>query len=228
MRNIIYFLLIPFLFSCSDSYNKETSDIKTKTIIRGNVSDFTRGFPVENFKIVFNRYWDGWSVVQYAQHSEFIDSVRTDLNGNYEIIFDYIKDEKYGFKKQYYGSPYYTDFINGSKIIAGEENTQDIDAWYPTILKLNVKVRNNDYPHLRISNSLADNNYSSIGPVASFYKRDVDSIVYLKSKPNSNIKLKFYYSTGNSNSDFHSKDTMLRTSLLDTINLSYIIDCNTF
>jgi hypothetical protein len=225
---IIYGTIFLTMLSCNENYERPLSQIKTKTIIRGNVSDIERKIPIDNFKIVFKRYWDGWSVVQYALKSELIDSVRTDSKGNYEIIFDYIQNEEYGFEKQYYGSPYYTDFIESSKIIPGEKNIQNIDAWYPTILKLDVKVRNNNHPHLRISNSIAGNKYSSIGPTADFYKKDVDSIVYLKTKPNTLINLKFYYSTGNSNQDFHFKDTLINTSLMDTINLSLKIDCNTF
>lgn len=223
---IIIFILISY--NCTNSYDKETSNIKTRTIIKGNVSDIERGLNIENFKIVLNRYWDGWSVVQYALHSEFIDSVRTDSNGNYEIIFDYIRGERYGYEAQYYGDPYYTEFIGNESIKEGEKNIQNINAWYPTILKLNVKARNNDYPHLRISNSVAGSNYRSIGATADFYKRDVDSIVYLKSKPNSDIKLLFYYSTGYPNGNFHSKEVFIRTTLLDTINLSYEIDCHSF
>tara|TARA_R110001592_G_scaffold360451_1_gene668838 strand:- start:485 stop:1165 length:681 start_codon:yes stop_codon:yes gene_type:complete len=226
MKKIIYLVLATILLNCSDGYDNGLSEIRTKTMIKGNVSDVTRGIPIKNFKLVFYRRWD--PVGQYAVDSEMVDSVRTDINGNYKISFDFIDGNTYGFNKQYYGSPYYTDFINGSKIIAGKENIQDIDAWYPTILKIDVKVKNNNYPPVGISNAVLNEKGGLIGPSVSFYKKQVDSIVYLKSKPDSNIKLYSGYSTGYSNEDFHGKDSIIRTSLLDTIYLKYTIDCNNF
>lgn len=228
MKNLLYFLVpLILIFSCSDSYYNETSDIKTSTIIKGNVSDLERGFPIENFKIVFNRYWDGWSVVQYARKKEFIDSVRTDSNGNYKIVFDFIKGEEYGFEAQYYGMPYYTEFINPKRIKEGKENIQNINAWYPTILKLNLKVTNNENPALRISNEIIGNsNFISGGD--GIYKREVDITIYLRTKPNSKIKLNMTYSTGTRNEDFHFRNEFLTTDLRDTIELSYDIDCKKF
>lgn len=203
------------------------SDIRTETTVKGNVSDITRGIPIKNFKVALYRFWD--PVSQYAVDSELVDTVRTDKNGDYKIKFDFIDGNRYGFRKQYYGIPYYTEFLYGSRIVPGRENTQNIDAWYPTILKLNIKLKNNEHPPLRIiSSRLIKGKYESVGATADFFEKNIDSIVYLRSKPKFEIKIIFTYATGYSNADFHKKEIFSKTSLLDTINFSLDIDSSTF
>jgi len=227
MKNLIILLFVFIIFSCNNDFNSSEQVEIIETTIKGNVSDVERNFPIENFKIVLLRVWDDWSIVQYAPGSEVIDSVRTDANGDYAITFDFIKGEKYGFRKQYYGSPYYTESIGNTTIVEGTINVRNINAWYPTILKLNLNVTNNDYPAMRISSHVLENSHLGFATV-DIFEQDVDTIAYIRSKPNSNIELDFHYSTGNSNADFHHYIEEFTTSLQDTINLSYTVDCSSF
>ena len=219
---IISIFSIFILFSCSD-FNSSTETIETT--VKGNVSDIERNIPIEDFKIVLLRVWDDWSVVQYVLGTEVIDTVRTDVNGNYSITFDYIKGERYCFEKQY--GRYYTESVGNTDIIEGEINTRNIDAWYPTILKLNLNVINNDYPAMRISSHVIENNGLSFATV-DIFEQEIDTIAYIRSRPNSNVKLNFHYSTGNSNADYHHYIEEFTTTLQDTINLSYTVDCSSF
>jgi len=224
MKNLILLVFVFTLFSC----NKSSEQIETvETIVKGNVSDIERNIQIENFKIVLVRVWDDWSGVQYFLNREVIDSVRTDINGNYSITFDYIIGERYLFQKQYYGSPYYTESIGNTDIVEGNINIRDINSWYPTILKLDLNVINNDYPAMRISSEVLSNSSLSFATV-DIFEQNVDTTAYIKSKPNSNVELNFHYSTGNSNGDYHHYIEGFTTSLQDTINLSYTIDCSTF
>ena len=217
--------MIFIIFSCSD--NLDPSIEKIETIVNGNVSDIERDIPIGNFKIVLLRVWDDWSVVQYALGSEFIDSVRTDIDGNYSITFDFIKGERYVFEKQYYGSPYYTERFGNTSIVEGNVNTININAWYPTILKLNLTVTNNDYPAMRISSHINDNNNLHFATV-DIFEQEADTIAYMNSKPNSKASLNFHYSTGYSNADYHHYIEEIETTLQDTIHLSYTVNCLNF
>ncbi|MCH7524611.1 MAG: hypothetical protein IIC74_06280 [Bacteroidetes bacterium] len=227
MRNIILVLVFTVLnVSCVKNDIIEPEET-IETIVRGNVLDVERNKPIKNFKIVLLRIWDDWSVVQYFLNSEVIDSVRTDINGNYTITFDYIKGERYAFEKQYYGYPYYTESIGNTSINEGVINIRNINAWYPTILKLNITVTNNDYPPMRISSEIVGNNNLHFATI-DIFEQEIDTIAYINTKPNSNIELNFHYSTGYSNSDYHYHIESLTTTLQDTISLSYNIDCNSF
>ncbi|WP_117883216.1 hypothetical protein [Aureibaculum luteum] len=224
MKNVLILLLF-IVFSCSNDFN--ASSEKTETTVKGNVSDIERNFPIKNFKIVLLRVWDDWSVVQYAPGSEVIDSVRTDSFGNYSITFNFIKGERYAFEKQYYGNPYYTESIGNTDIIEGNINIRNINAWYPTVLKLNLNIHNNNYPAMRISSHILENN-NSYFPTVDIFDSEIDTIAYIRSKPNSNVQLNFHYSTGYSNEDYHYLLKEFTTGLQDTISLSYKIDCSTF
>ena len=227
MKNLIVLIFVFIVFSCNNDFNSSEQVEIIETTVKGSVSDVERNIPIENFKIVLLRVWDDWSVVQYAPSSEVIDSVRTDANGNYSITFDFIKGERYSFQKQYYGSPYYTESTGNTNIVEGNINIRNINAWYPTILKLNLNVTNNDYPAMRISSHVLENSSLHFATV-DIFEQDLDTVAYIKSKPNSNVELNFHYSTGNSNGDYHSYIEEFVTSLQDTINLTYTIDCSTF
>ncbi|MCF6308771.1 MAG: hypothetical protein L3J09_12585 [Flavobacteriaceae bacterium] len=227
MKNLFVLLLVLVLFACNISSEQNEINETVETTVKGNVSDVERNIQIENFKIVLVRVWDDWSGVQYFLNSEIIDSVRTDVNGDYSLTFDYIKGERYLFQKQYYGSPYYTESIGNTDITEGIINVRDMNAWYPTILKLNLNVTNNDYPAMRISSKVLSNS-SLFFATIDVFEQNVDTIAFIKSKPNSDAELNFHYSTGNSNGDYHYYIERFTTSLQDTISLSYNIDCSTF
>ena len=219
--------LFCFLSSCSVSEELKT----TPTVIKGNVSDVERGLNIENFKIVFIRSWSGstnWDL--YGIDHEVIDSTLTDKNGNYSIVFDFIPGQRYGFLfiSEYYGKPYFVDFEeNNGPILEGEENIQNIDDWLPTSLKLNLRVRNNNNPNLGISGDTWPHGGYFFGG-ASIKEREIDTTVYLLAKPNAEMHLVFYYSTGNRNADAYKKNDFLTTTLQDTLELAYDLDCSTF
>ncbi|MFD1614658.1 hypothetical protein [Gelatiniphilus marinus] len=223
----LLFASIFIFFSCY--VDDELESVKTtETIIKGHVSDIERNIDIEGFRIVLARiYYCRTSFFINGPCSEIIDTVYTDVNGLYSIKFDFIHGEQYGFIKQYYGFPYYYEFINPIEIEMGIENIRDIDAWYPTILKIELNVTNNNNPHLRLSNRIVDNKNFRF-PTVGVFKKDIDTTVYQKTRPNSAIELMFYYSTGYSNADTYRRFENITTTLQDTINLSFKIDCSTF
>ena len=198
----------------------------TETTVKGQVSDIERNIDIENFKIELARVWDDTSVVQYALGTEIIDSVRTDANGNYSMTFDYIHGERYTFMHQY-GIPYYYEPTRPIQITKGVVNVVNMDAWYPTILKLNLNVTNNEFPHLRVRNKIIGKENFHF-PTAAIFETQIDTTVYLKTRPNSNVELMFYYSTDGSNGGTHRYFETITTTLQDTITLSYDIDCSSF
>lgn len=228
MKNIILILALTFLtISCIE--NESDNQIETtKTTVKGNVSDIERDIDIENFRIVLARfYYCGTTDFFNSDCSEIIDTVFTDTDGFYSLKFDFILGERYGFIKQYYGNPYYTESIGNTNIEEGKINIRNINAWYPIILKLELRVTNNDNPFLRISNKVIDNSSLHFA-TADIFERDIDTVVYIRTKPNSDIELNFHYSTGNSNNDYHQFLENLTTTLQDTISFSYNIDCATF
>lgn len=211
------------LFSCTTS--EEITAIPT--VVKGHVYDVERGIDIENFKLVLV-----WSSINSGGdlagiHIEVIDSAQTDIRGKYSISFDYIPGKRYGFLKQNYGDPYHTEFLADYSIIEGKTNVVDVNAWLPVTLKLNLQVTNNDNPDLGINNEVSSGPfYNFIG--ARIHEQAVDTTVYLTTKPNADIELLFYYSTGTSNSDTHKRYEFLRTNVEDSLELSYEIDCSLF
>ncbi len=224
------FLVIITLFFISCGKNDDTDEFeRVRTIVKGNVSDVQRNKNISNFEVKLVRSSIFVTLGGSGIESEEVSTVLTDEFGNYEIEFDYIKDGKnYGFEQVYYGTPYHTSFIHEySPIIPGETNIRDMDAWRPVKIKLNLEVQNNNNPPLLIDNEVVETGYSHFLQ-ASIHAIDTTAIVYLDSKPNAAVKLNFHYTTGNSNSDYHSKTEMIQTTLQDTISFSYLIDCSTF
>ncbi len=211
------------LFSCTTS----EEIITIPTIVKGHVYDVERGIDIENFKLVLV-----WSSINSGGdlagvQIEEIDSARTDIGGRYSISFNYIPGKRYGFLKQYYGDPYHTEFQADYSILEGKTNVVDVNAWQPMTLKLNLQVTNNDNPELGIANEVSSGPfYNFIG--ARIHEQAVDTTVYLTTKPNADIELQFYYSTGTSNADVHKRFEYLRTTVADTLELSYEIDCSLF
>lgn len=229
INTLLFFTVLVLLSNCYTEGEIQEKGIPTK--VKGNVSDVERGKPVADFKIVLIRWWCGstnWDL--YGCDHEVIDSARTDKNGNYAIQFDFMPDQNYGFLhgSMYYQSPYFVDFIeNSDPIVAGEEYVQNIDAWLPVILKLNLHIINNDHPNLGVNVYLPFPNTSNLGG-ASIAEQAIDTTVYFKAKPNSEMEIVFHYTTGYSNSEAFKKYEFITTTLQDTLELSYDIDCSSF
>jgi hypothetical protein len=227
MKKTSLIILSIVLYSCLNSSETIEKPNTIETRIIGKVSDFERDIPIENFKIVLLRFWDDWSGVHYYLGREYIDSVRTNANGEYSLTFDFVEGEEYGFEKQYYGIPYYTKRKCNSSIVGGNINTCNIDAWKPSVLELSLKVKNNNNPPMRINNHNLEDEYLNF-PRVSIFKQQIDTIIYLKNKPNSKSIIEFYYNIGYNNGTHFKYSDQIETALLDTLKLSYEIDCSTF
>ncbi len=224
------FLVMISLLLIACEMDKDTVEFeRVRTIVSGNVSDVQRNKNIPNFEVRLIRSSIFVTLGGSGIQSEEVATVLTDALGNYEIEFDYIKDGKdYGFEKVYYGFPYHTNFIHDyGPIVPGETNMRNMDAWRPVKIKLSLEVRNNNNPPLLIDNEVVETGYSNFRQ-ASIRAVDTTAIVYLDSKPNAAVKLNFHYTTGYSNSDYHSKTELIQTTLQDTISFSYLVDCSMF
>ncbi len=226
---LILVIIIPLFFACGNADDGTIEYESVRTIVKGNVSDVQRNLNIANFEIKLVRSSISVTLGGSGINTEEVATVFTDEFGNYEIEFDYIKDGKdYGFEKVYYGVPYHTNIIQDyTPIVPGETNIRDMDAWRPVKIKLDLQVQNNNNPPLLVDNKIIETGYSSF-PQASIQATNTNTIVYLDSKPNAAVELNFHYTTGNSNSDYHSKTEIIQTTLQDTISFSYLVDCSTF
>jgi hypothetical protein len=189
------------------------------------VRDVERNVDVRDFKIVVERTWEGWSVVQHAYFSEFVDSVRTDADGRYSVTFMGIPGENYAVGVDDW-TPYQIEYLPHIPFVVGGENVLDMNAWLPVVIKLNLDVRNNNHPNLKIfSEVIATHRYMGS---ASVFDQNINTVVYVGAKPNSEMELEFGYWTGNSNADFHSRREVVHTTLQDTISFNYVVDCSGF
>lgn len=225
----LFLLSLAFVFiSCGNDPVSDEFD-QVKTVVKGNVSDIQRNIDISNFEIKLVRSWSCGSLGGSGLCMEEVASVFTDELGNYEIEFNFIMDGKdYLFEKVYYGDPYHTEYVKDySPIIPGEENIRNIDAWRPVKIKLNLQIRNNNNPPLLTDNKIVESDYFDF-PQVSIHEKNTDTIIYLDSKPNSSVELNFHYTTGNTNSDYHSKKELVQTNLQDTIAYSFQINCSDF
>ncbi len=234
MKNTIKLILSLFILiivSCSP----EDEGIKDKGIpteIRGNVSDNIRGINIVGYKIKLVKNWRSCSNWMCGWVSEEIETVYTDSYGNYTIKFNYKlnEGESYAFEEQYYGTPYYPEYLpsSSSGVIAGQTNIKNINAWKPIQLKLNLNILNNNFAPLHVRNEIGDSNESFLN-TENIYEPNINKSYYLGSRPNSDIKIIFWYYTGsNPVPTLHQKTVLYHTTLEDVNELNYTIDCSTF
>lgn len=224
LKIITGFVVLLTLASCS----KE--DVGVQTILKGHVSDHIRGIDVSGYKIVLIKSWSSCENFMCGLRSEEVSTVYTDQKGEYSITFNYkLKEgETYTIAEQYYGSPYYPEYFKRIEIIAGRTNIVDINAWRPIDLRLNVEVLNNINGPLMIRNEI-DDGKSSFLNTENIYEENITKTYTLRSKPNTDIKIIFWYYTDNiTHTDLHQKTFLYRTTLDDVNTLSYTIDCSTF
>jgi len=111
-------------------------------------------------------------------------------------------------------------------LVAGAINIVNMTAWKPVELKLNVQVLNNNKPPLMIRNELASS-HRTILNVENIYQQNINGTYILRTRPNSDINIIFYY-----NADFsspsHQKIIPYHSTLDSTVTLNYVIDCSTF
>lgn len=222
-------LLLSFLglISCK----KEKTGVQT--VIKGHVSDNIRGINISGYKMVLEKsvYHSAGLWTSYTSYDE-VATAYTDANGDYSMTFDYKLDydgQSYNLSEQYYGTPYYPEYLQPIKIIAGNTNIVNINAWKPIGLILNVEVLNNipSLNGLHVRNELVSNN-TTLFNTENIYEQNIIKTYNLRSRPNSDIKIIFWYYTGTNPSPIlHQKVFLYHTPLTDVM-LNYKVDCSTF
>ncbi len=228
IKIVLSLILILNFQSCSNDDVLEDTGIST--VLKGNVSDNIRGIKIEGYKIVLVKSWSSCSNWMCGIESEEIATTYTDSNGNYEIQFDYKSNDgkSYGLLEQYYGFPYYPEYLQRTSIVAGEINLININAWKPIKLELNVEVLNNNYGPLHVRNEI-DNSDNSFLNTENIYEQNVFDTYSLRSKPDTDIKIIFWYYIGeNPVRVLHQKTILYHTTLDDVNTLNFTIDCSTF
>lgn len=232
MRSLI---LISSLFVVIGSISCKKDNPISKgipTIVKGNVRDSIRGISISGYKVVLIKevgMSSGGLMGMQGTRFENVAEAYTDNNGDYSMSFDHNLEpgQKYYFAEQYYGIPYYHESSSGTgPIVAGGTNIVNMNAWKPVELKLNVQVTNNNFPPLRIRNELASTNKILLG-TESVHQQNISGTYILRSRPNSDINIIFFYYTSFS-SPTHQKIIPYRTTLDSTVTLNYTIDCSTF
>ncbi len=232
MKNIIglFFSLAVILniISCSKEEIKEDPGIPTE--LKGHVSDNIRGINITGYKIVFVKSWSSCSNWACGLTLQEIATAYTDSNGDYSIKFNHKLNagELYGISEQYYGFPYYPEYLPSTTsggIKAGQINIININAWKPITLRLNLNITNNIVAPLNVRNQIGNSNESFLEN-ASIYEQNIIKTIELRSKPDADIKIIFYY--GNSVETYRAKTILYHTTMDDVNILNYNIDCSTF
>ncbi len=221
---MIFYTPLLLLFIQS-SCKKE--DVGVETIIKGHVSDNVRGINISGYKIEVDKSWTIADFYGSSTVSEEVATAYTDANGNYSITFNYkLKGgESYTWPEQYYGTPYYPEYLQSVKIIAGNTNIVNINAWAPIKINLNLQILNNSSKDLHVRNEF--NNGTYLG-VEEIYDQNISKTIAIRSRPGSDTKIIFWYYTGGyTNPTLHQKTILYHTPLND-VTLNFIIDCSTF
>lgn len=155
----------------------------------------------------------------------------TDNNGNYSISFNYKlgPGESYATVEQYYGLPYYHEYSSGSGTLeAGKTNILNYFSWEPVRLSLTITVSNNNKPPLMVRTEYPANNRITFA-TEDIFELSTTKTVTLKTRPNSDINIIFWYYTGPMSSPvIHQKSFAYRTTQSPVTSLNYNIDCSTF
>jgi len=212
---------------------KENNSNGIPTILRGQVRDSIRGINVSGYKIVLIKEVGmdcaGWLC---GTIFEKVAEATTDVNGDYSITFNYKIEPGQGYylEEQYYGIPYYHESSSGSvPIVGGVTNIINMNVWKPVELKLNVQVTNNNIPPLNVRNELASTHERLLN-VESIYQQNMNGTYVLRSRPNSDVNIIFYYTVNYASPTptTHQKIMPYHTTLDSTVTLNYMIDCSTF
>lgn len=205
------------------------------TVIKGHVEDPIRGINISGYKIVLIKKVGisyGGLLGMEGTKFEKVAEAYTDNNGDYLITFNYKVEPGQGYymAEQYYGTPYYHESSSGTgPIIGGDTNIINMTAWKPIELKLNVQVINNNIPPLNIRNELVATHERLLN-VESIYQQNINGTYILRSRPNSEINIIFYYTVNyaSPNPVTHQKIIPYRTTLDSAVTLNFMIDCSTF
>ena len=104
-----------------------------------------------------------------------------------------------------------------------------MNVWKPVELKLNVQVINNNIPPLNIRNEVTTTHQTIFG-AQSIYQQNMNGSYVLRSRPNSDINIIFYYTVNYASPTptTHQKIIPYHTAFDSTVTLNYMIDCSTF
>ena len=234
MNSILLLACLGVIISCT-SCKKDSTDKGIPTVIKGHVEDPIRGINISGYKVGLIRDQGiGYGGLFGMPGSRFVKVAEayTDSNGDYFISFLYYPelDQQYHLEEQYYGNPYYHESTSGSgRFIGGATNVVNMTAWKPIELKLNVQLLNNTIPPLNIRNELAAT-HETLFNVESLFQQNMIGTFILRSRPDSDINIIFYYTINNTSSTSvtHEKIIPYHTTLDSTTTLNYTIDCSTF
>jgi hypothetical protein len=203
----------------------------TPTVIRGHVQDSIRGISISGYKVVLVKKvrtecagWECGTIFEEAAEA------LTDNNGDYSMAFNYKIEPGQGYymEEQYYGIPYYHESSsNWGPIVEGATNVINMNVWKPVELKLNVHVSNNNTPPLIIRNELASTHERLLN-VENIYQQNIDGSYFLRSRPNSDVNIIFFYYVNYASNNPHEKIIPYHTTLDSVVTLDYIVDCSTF
>lgn len=225
MRASFHIIFLFTTFLVLNSCKKVKPDRGIETVIKGHVSDTIRGINISGYKMVLEK--SRYNTLSGTSYDE-IATAFTNVNGDYSITFNYKLDydgQYYVLSEQYYGTPYYPEYLQAGSIIAGITNIVNINAWKPINLNLNLQVLNNNLPPLRVKNEF--NNVSFFN-VESIPEQNIIKTYALRARPGSDINIIFYYYTNNiTGGGLHQKTIPYHTPLND-VTLNYIVDCSTF
>lgn len=239
IKLLVILIMTFFLNSCEkDDVREELQGITTS--ISGNVKDYHRSLNVSNFEIKLLKFWkcpDGGIGTNYC--SKVIATTYSDLNGNYQLNFDYNlrSDESYQIAfNEIETNNYFYEFVsstgefyrdyNTSSLVKGENNVLNLNAWIPIKIKFNLTVLNNHTTPL-ITGIVYNNNFD-FGTEFTYNSLNTFEI---KTRPNSQINIKFWYIENYNTSSpiFHYAPTIpYLTNETELTELNYQIDCNTF
>ena len=236
-RFIISLALLSFLTSCVDY------DINNEIIIKGYTKDTFRNIVSPNVKVMlYEKHTSGVNTM-YHSYGVKVDSTISDVNGYYELNYS-ARNKRHYIKffnntsdnKPYYfeiiGEEYYDANMYGVEVNMGEENEINVNAFVPNILKIETHVENNMNNHLGNRSTYYSNSpyYSYDRSSVIISGENIDTLYYLTARPNSDMKIYFIYhpTPDVPHSNPHSKVFNFHSNTMDTISLSYSIDCSTF
>lgn len=241
IKFLVSTFLIFTLFCCTNDETRDEFAGGVPTLISGNVKDYHRNTNISNFEIKLIKYWNcgvSGNLTPLTCEKE-IAKVITDTNGNYTLHFDYNlrSDENYRIiLNQTDTNIYYTEYVAGngsfytnfeiSNLIKGQTNVININAWKPIRLKFNLSVLNNHTPPL-----ITSVEYNGKYDFGSEFTYDAFRTFEIRTRPNSDIKIKFGYivNYNTSNPTYRNAPPIdYHTNTNDITELNYTVNCNDF
>lgn len=231
----IYIFLFLLSFSCTHKDVQENHTI----VVSGTSQDIFRN--VASPDITVNLF-EIHSQNTYPNHTYGVkvDSTTSDINGEFKLEYQAKNGINYfvTIENNPNNKHYKIEILNQNELeiyqnkIYVESDTDiniNVNAYIPSILKVNVSVLNNINHNLTSFASLAPGGlpFDSDRKV-TIRSENIDTLYYLTARPDSDMLLYFKYFTNTNACSACYKTFDLHTNTNDTIPVSYTIDCNTF